>query len=96
LFHIWSICRRYNILHVKVDFCCDGLEALKGSVRHETPSTTNISYFDLISTVYKLINDGLFTIFFNHVKGHQDRTLVYLSMWEELNIVVNARVKLAL
>ena len=34
--------------------------------------------------------------FFNYVKGHQEELNRVLTTWEEMNIVINVRVKLAL
>ena len=56
----------------------------------------SISYFDLVTTLYNLINSFMSTIEFSHICRYQDRHDKELLMKEKLNVITNTRAKVAL
>ena len=93
---LFSICSKFNITDVDVDFRYNGLETLKGANKYDESATTVIGHFNLISTVYKLIYICPFNITFSYVRGYRDKISTALTIFEELNIVVDARARATL
>ena len=56
----------------------------------------NVGYFDLVTTLRLLFQETLHKIEFGHVKGHQNKSSTPLSIWEDMNVVADAKVKVAL
>jgi len=94
--HLKRICMKFNLQNVSVELRCDGMEALRGTETYHHNQSTNIRYFDLLSTLDRLINESPIQIIFNHVNGHRDRTSTRLTLWEELNVIADIRTKVAL
>jgi len=60
------------------------------------PTLINISYFDLVLTLKKVIKKMRIEARFNYMKGYQNDRYTNLTRWEALNIVVDLQAKLAL
>jgi len=68
---------------------CDGLEAIKLAKRKDEKELINISYFDLVSTLKKLISNSISKYVFDHVKRYRNECSTRLTIWEELDMVVD-------
>ena len=72
---------------------CDGLEVLCTAKRYHYLSTTDISNFDLVSTLHKIINSMPNKPLFYHVGGHRDLVISALSQWEMMNVIADIKAK---
>ena len=98
VYHMKTLCNKYNISQGRIELRCDGLEACRVAQRHNYTPTTTISHFDMSSTLHILIAQSPCQWTFNHVKGHQDdhKDIISLDIWGQLNVIADAHAKMTL
>ncbi len=74
------------------------MEAYNAAARYNYRPSTQISHFDLVSTMHKLIQKSQLQWKFRHVKGHQDDNINIenIDILGQLNMVADANAKVTL
>jgi len=84
---------KYHLTHIPLVVRCDRLEALRTAKKYHYLPTTDISNFNLVSTLHKIISSMLNKLLFYHVEGHRDLVTLALSQWEIMNITADIKAK---
>ena len=96
LSHWIRIGKKYFVLNAPISSKCYGLEAVKADIIHKYAPSLNISHFDLILILHRMIK-SLFTPQKNkHVKGHQDGLGHALDLCADMNTLADLKTKLVL
>ena len=98
IYHWIKICERYWIVSPDIEVHCNRLEVIQIVLAGEDDLSLDLTYFDLISTLFIIIDRYLGRISFDHVEGHQNdkRYILELDIWDKMNIVVDIKAKVAL
>ena len=71
----------------------DGAEAIRVAKRNKFKPSTNLAYFDLVSTLHRIINNKSRDIEFLCIYRYQDKARPFqkLTNLEKLNIISNKK-----
>jgi len=88
-----NICKYYAITQGKIQIACNGLGLFTQCFAKYQHPSLSMAHFDLIMSIWKMINKTPIDWHWQHVAGHQEDKTNLLDQWAERNIRMDAEAK---